>query len=145
MWKKTGRIPFTLQCFARARKAGPTATLLINDYRTDPAYEKVIRQLVDDKGKRVYDVIGIQSHMHGGAWSTRKIWDVCQRYAQFDVPLHFTEVTILSGKRTWQGERGKWPSTEEGDGAEAPDPALRDEGLALGLPSRRHLEADPGR
>ena len=115
MWKKAGQVEFTRECFAHARRAGVKATLLINDYRTDPAYEKLIRQLVDDRGKRIYDVIGIQSHMHGGAWPTRKIWDVCERYAAFRVPLHFTEVTILSGKRTWQGERGKWPSTPEGE------------------------------
>ena len=28
----------------------------------------MIEQLVDKQGKRLYDVIGIQSHMHGGVW-----------------------------------------------------------------------------
>ena len=115
MWKKVGRMEFTRQCFVHARKAGPKATLLINDYRTDPAYEKVIKQLVDKGGRRMYDVIGIQSHMHGGAWPTKKIWDVCQRYARFGVPLHFTETTIVSGKRAG----GKWPSTPAGEAYQA--------------------------
>ncbi len=114
LWKKLGQVPFTLECFAHARKAG-AATLLINDYRTDAAYEKLIRQLVDARGKRVYDVIGIQSHMHGGAWSNRKIWDVCSRFARFGVPIHFTETTILSGKQGWRGRRGNWPSTADGE------------------------------
>ncbi|HID56686.1 TPA: 1,4-beta-xylanase, partial [Candidatus Poribacteria bacterium] len=65
-WRRFGRIPFALEPFKIARKANPDATLLINDYRTDPEYERVIEELVDEEGKPVYDVIGIQSHMHGG-------------------------------------------------------------------------------
>ncbi|NQU24557.1 MAG: endo-1,4-beta-xylanase [Candidatus Nealsonbacteria bacterium] len=118
MWKKVGQIEFTRECFVHARKAGPQATLLINDYRTDPAYERVIEKLVDAEGKRMYDVIGIQSHMHGSTWNNRKIWDVCQRFARFGVPLHFTETTILSGERGWQ-RKPPWPSTPEGEAWQA--------------------------
>jgi len=120
MWQKVGQMEFTRECFTHARKAGPKATLLINDYRTDAAYERVIEQLVDEHGKRRYDVIGIQSHMHGGAWPTAKIWEVCERFARFGVPLHFTETTVLSGERAWQGgRRGDWPSTPEGEAYQA--------------------------
>ncbi len=120
MWKQVGQIEFTRQCFNHARKAGPKATLLINDYRTDPAYERVIEQLVDDDGKRMYDVIGIQSHMHGGTWPTEKIWEVCQRFARFGVPLHFTEATVLSGKLGWELSEGTpWDSTPEGEAYQA--------------------------
>ncbi len=122
MWKKVGQIEFTRQCFDHARKSGPKATLLINDYRTDPAYERVIEKLVDEDGRRQYDVIGIQSHMHGGTWPTEKIWEVCQRFARFGVPLHFTEMTVLSGERGWRGNRrstAPWPSTPEGEAYQA--------------------------
>ncbi len=117
MWKKVGQIEFTRRCFEEARRANPKATLLINDYRVDPAYEKVVEQLVDNEGKPLYNVIGIQSHMHGGAWSNRKIWDVCTRFARFGVPLHFTETTIVSGKRGWSLAKGgtPWPTTPEGE------------------------------
>lgn len=118
MWKKVGKIEFTRECFEHARKAGPKATLLINDYRTDPAYEKVIEQLVDKQGKRLYDTIGIQSHMHGGTWTNRQIWDVCDRFARFGVPLHFTETTILSGEKGYE-RKGPWPSTPEGEAWQA--------------------------
>jgi len=120
MWQKVGRIEFTRECFEHARAASPRATLLINDYRTDPAYERVIEQLVDSGGRPLYDVIGIQSHMHGGAWPSEKIWEACGRFARFGVPLHFTETTILSGDRTWQKPRGAaWPSTPEGEAYQA--------------------------
>ena len=120
MWQKVGRFEFTRECFEHARAASPRATLLINDYRTDPAYERVIEQLVDSGGRPLYDVIGIQSHMHGGAWPSEKIWEACGRFARFGVPLHFTETTILSGDRTWQKPRGAaWPSTPEGEAYQA--------------------------
>ncbi len=120
MWKQVGQIEFTRQCFTHARKVGPKATLLINDYRTDPAYERVIEQLVDEDGARQYDVIGIQSHMHGGTWPTEKIWEVCERFARFGVPLHFTEATVVSGKLGWQlGEGKPWDSTPEGEAYQA--------------------------
>jgi len=124
MWKALGQMEFTRECFTHARKAGPGATLLINDYRVDPAYERVIEQLVDPQGKPMYDVIGIQSHMHGGAWPTQKIWKTCQTFSRFDVPLHFTETTILSGERLWQKQPGEpWPSTPEGEEYQARETA----------------------
>lgn len=113
-WQKTGQVEFTKACFRQARKASDEAVLIINDYRTDPAYEKLIEQLVDEDGRPLYDVIGIQSHMHGGVWSTEQIWDVCERFARFGVPLHFTETTILSGPR--QRPPGRpWQTTPEGE------------------------------
>ncbi len=110
-WQHFGKLPLTVEPFKIARQANPDATLLINDYRVDPEYEKVIEQLVDDEGKPLYNAIGIQSHMHGGAWSTEKIWRVCETFARFGVPIHFTETTIVSGPRTPTG----WETTPEGE------------------------------
>jgi len=124
MWEATGRMEFTRECFARARKASPDATLLINDYRLDPGYERVIEQLVDGEGKPLYDVIGLQSHMHGGVRSTEQLWSICERYARFGVPLHFTEMTLVSGDQVHSKERGAaWPSTAEGEARQAADVA----------------------
>jgi endo-1,4-beta-xylanase len=121
MWQATGRIEFVDQCFKLARKANPQATLLINDYRVDPAYEQLLKTVTERAGERPYNVIGLQSHMHGGVWSNDKIWEVCERYSRFDVPLHFTELTILSGVRNEQGttEENRWPSTPQGESDQA--------------------------
>ncbi len=120
VWQAAGRVEFTRECFQRARAADPKATLLINDYRVDPAYERVIEQLVDSQGQRLYDVIGIQSHMHGGTWSNEKIWDVCERFARFGVPLHFTETTIVSGDRPGRdAQEERWLTTPEGEARQA--------------------------
>ena len=120
-WAATGQDEFVRQCFQQARAANPKATLLINDYRVDPAYAELIEKLAGPDGKRLYDVIGIQSHQHGGVWSNRKIWETCERFARFGVPLHFTETTILSGKPGWElAQRGEeWPTTPEGEATQA--------------------------
>jgi len=123
-WEQVGRVEFTRQCFQRARTANPDATLLINDYRIDEAYERLIEGLVDDRGERLYDVIGIQSHMHGGTWKDRKIWEVCERFSRFGVPLHFTEMTVLSGEPGWRDARpGQWPTTPEREAWQAQEVA----------------------
>jgi len=97
MWERAGRIEFVHECFQHARGANGNATLLINDYRTGAEYEALIGKLVSPQGDPIYDVIGIQSHQHAGTWDNRRTWDVCERYARFGVPLHFTETTITSG------------------------------------------------
>jgi endo-1,4-beta-xylanase len=103
--------------FGAAREANPQATLIINDYRTDADYiDKVLSKLVDDSGRPLYDVIGIQSHMHGGYWGAARAWQVCERFAKsrasqrspasqssIGKPLHFTETTVVSGPRRGQG------------------------------------------
>jgi GH35 family endo-1,4-beta-xylanase len=97
MWKKVGRMELARECFAHARKANPKAILLINDFQLDQSYEQVIEQLVDEQGKRLYDVIGLQSHMGSKVWPNDKIWQTCETFARFGVPLHFTEASITSG------------------------------------------------
>jgi len=114
MWKEVGQMEFTRQCFETARQANPNATLIINDYVTSPKFERVIEQLVNNQGQRLYDVIGIQSHMHGGTWPNEKIWEICERFSRFQVPIHFTETTILSGQRGWERPR-PWETTPEGE------------------------------
>ena len=114
---------YVRSAFRAARKANPDAVLLINDYRTDTDYaDKVVKELVGADGKPMYDVIGIQSHQHGGAWPVAKIWDACERFAKFGKPLHFTETTFVSGEPGWDlakrrrnDPKFKWKSTPEGE------------------------------
>ena len=102
--------------FKQARKASPEATLVINDYRTDPAYaDKVISELVDEDQRPLYDIIGIQSHMHGKYWGAARAWEACERFTQFGKPLHFTETTVVSGPK----EGSRWVTTAEGERRQA--------------------------
>jgi GH35 family endo-1,4-beta-xylanase len=114
--RRMGIGAYVRAAFETARKASPKATLIINDYRTDEAYvDKVITKLVDENDRPLYDVIGIQSHMHTGYWGAERAWKVCERYAEFGKPLHFTETTVVSGPR----KGSTWVTTPEGERRQA--------------------------
>jgi endo-1,4-beta-xylanase len=115
-----GPVEFVRRHLRVARETNPDATLLVNDYRTDPPYERIL-EAQRDGAKPLFDVIGIQSHMHGGVWPARKVLEICDRFARFNVPIHFTETTLVSGPRnpdrTWGG------TTPEGEARQAEEAA----------------------
>lgn len=114
--RRMGIGAYVCAAFKAARQANHKATLIINDYRTDRAYEeKVLSHLVDEDGQPLYDVIGIQSHMHGRYWGAERAWRVCDQFAKFGKPLHFTETTVVSGPRTKDG----WLTTAQGEKQQA--------------------------
>jgi len=112
-----GAVAYTALHLKVAREANPKATLLVNDYRTDDAYLRILQQLKDEQGRWLFDVVGIQSHMHGGVWSPQRTWQVCERFAQLGLPLHFTETTIVSGSPIGPGKWGQ--TTPEGEERQA--------------------------
>jgi endo-1,4-beta-xylanase len=112
-----GPVPYVAMHLKAARAANPQATLLVNDYRTDPAYSHILERLCEG-GHCPFDAVGIQSHMHDGVWPLRKVWDVCDTYAKLGRPIHFTESTIVSGPRLGPGEN--WgQTTPEGEARQA--------------------------
>jgi len=120
--QKLGTAELLSRCFAAAREANPRATLLLNDFDTSPAYARLIGQCLDRQVP--IDAIGIQSHMHTGYWGAEKAWEVCERFARFGKPLHFTELTILSGRLKWyEGDwhtrQKKWSTTKPGEQSQA--------------------------
>lgn len=112
-----GAAEFTRRHLETARAANSGATLLVNDYETGPAYLALLRDL-GAMGRNPFDAIGIQSHMHGGAWALGRIQDVCDSLAVVGAPIHFTETTVVSGPR--RGPGYNWgPSTPEGESRQA--------------------------
>ena len=119
---KVGRLELLKQSFAAARAANPAATLILNDYDTSEKFEQVIDDCL--AAAVPLDVIGLQSHMHAGYWGREKTWDVLTRFARFDKPIHFTELTILSAdgrkNQRWNGPAyTDWPTTPEGETRQA--------------------------
>jgi endo-1,4-beta-xylanase len=60
-----GPVLFTRFNLQVARAANPTATLLVNHYRTDSEYYR-IPECLHEHGRPLFDAIGLQSHMHEG-------------------------------------------------------------------------------
>lgn len=108
-----GPVTYVAEHLKVARAANPKATLLVNDYRTDPPYYKILESLREN-GRYLFDTVGIQSHMHDGLWPLDKVWDICDTYSRLGLPIHFTESTIVSGPREGSGEHwGKTTPTDE--------------------------------
>lgn len=93
--KEMGRINTVKAMFEAARAENPSATLLMNDFDVSPAYDILVEGCLE-AGIKI-DVIGIQSHMHQGYWGMEKTLEVLDHFARFNLPIHFTETTLVSG------------------------------------------------
>ncbi len=112
-----------------AHEANPAARLLYNDFNIwgkDFAPGEDCLALVNrlQQTNAPMDAIGIQSHMHKQTWPLEKVWEACETYARFGLPLHWTEATILSGRlkaaedNDWHKVYTDWLSTPEGEQAQ---------------------------
>jgi len=122
--RERGRIATVRLVFEEARAADPGATLLINDFNLGTAYECLIEGLLE--AQIPIDAIGLQSHMHQGFWGEERVLDVCDRFARYGLPLHWTETTLVSGdlmpaeiEDLNDYQRDSWPSTPEGEARQA--------------------------
>lgn len=100
-----------------AHSANPNATLLVNDFNISPDYERQLESI--KKAGKPFHAIGIQSHMHTGQWTLERAWEVCETYKRFGLPLHFTELTVLSGRlktdSDWHRYHEDWHTTTDGE------------------------------
>ena len=94
---------------------------MYNDYRLGAENVALLTHL--EEAGQLPDAIGIQAHMHGGTWPLQRAWDVCETYARFKRPLHFTETTVLSGPKrarsAGEPRQKDWLTTPEGEAAQA--------------------------
>jgi endo-1,4-beta-xylanase len=122
--KELGQVGLINTMFDAARASNPKAVLVLNDFDTSPTYEKLIEECLE-AGANI-DVIGIQSHMHQGYWGMEKTLKILKRFAKFNLPIHFTESSLVSGK-TMPPEIedlndykvSQWPTTPEGETRQA--------------------------
>ena len=119
-----GRVEMIRMAFEEARAENPGATLLLNDFDLSTAYECLIEAVLE-AGIRI-DRLGLQSHMHQGYPGEEKTLAILDRFSRYNIPIHFTETTLLSGDvmpahvedlNDWQVE--SWPSTPEGEARQA--------------------------
>ena len=122
--REYGRIGLAKRVFAQARESNPGALLLINDFNMSESYDILLEGLLE-AGLPI-DAIGLQSHMHQGCWSCEKTDEILQRFSKFGLPIHFTEINMVSGRlmppdiedlNDYQVK--EWPSTPEGEQRQA--------------------------
>jgi GH35 family endo-1,4-beta-xylanase len=145
-----GVVEATRRALAWARAADPDALLLVNEVNVGPllpaiplalahplralaavrapvpghpfSFRAFLQDLLRAGGE--FDAIGLQSHMHAGAWPLAWVWDTCEAFADLGRPLHWTELTVLSGSPKLirpedPGWKPEWPGTPEGERAQA--------------------------
>jgi len=122
--KSEGQIGLVKKVFDEAKKANPNAVLLINDFDMSTDYSDLVSTLLDDDIP--IDAIGLQSHMHQGIWSKEKTDEVLERFSKFGLPLHFTEINLVSGDLMPEHivdlndfVPDEWVSTPEGEARQA--------------------------
>ncbi len=122
--REMGRINTIKAMFEATRATNPSATLLLNDFDVSDAYDILVEGCLE-AGIKI-DVIGIQSHMHQGYWGIEKTLKVLDHFARFNLPIHFTETTLVSGHlmppdivdlNDYQVQ--EWPTTPEGEERQA--------------------------
>ena len=122
--EKYGRVELIRMAVDEARSVNQDATLVLNDFDLGPDYERLIGDVLD-AGVRV-DAIGLQSHMHKGYRGEEQVHEICERFARFGLPLHWTETSLLSGdlmpghiEDLNDHVVDDWPSTPEGEQRQA--------------------------
>jgi GH35 family endo-1,4-beta-xylanase len=104
-----------------AYSSSPETSLIVNDFYTGVEYYSLLKE-VQRQGSK-FDIVGIQAHMHSGAYPLDWVWAICERFKELGMPLHFTEVTVLSGAlktdSDWQSYRTGWETTLEGENIQA--------------------------
>jgi endo-1,4-beta-xylanase len=127
--QELGRIELIRAMFEETRAANPAAILLLNDFDVSPAYDILVEGCLA-AGIRI-DVIGIQTHMHQGYWGVERTQSVLKQFERFNLPIHFTENTLVSGHLMTPEivdlndyQVGVWPSTPEGEARQAQEVVL---------------------
>ena len=127
--RQLGRIKTIKAMFEAARQTNPKTVLLLNDFDVSPAYDILVEGCLE-AGVEI-DTIGIQSHMHQGYWGVEKTERILERFARFNLPIHFTETTLISGQlmppeiedlNDYQVK--DWPTTPEGEERQARETLL---------------------
>lgn len=120
--KQVGPLEAVDRALRLARDAHPDGFFLVNDFKIGAEFEE---QLAALRGRGApFQAIGLQSHMHGGEWTLERAWEVCETYARFGLPLHFTEITVLSGPKEvpmgdYHRNREGWHTTPEDEASQA--------------------------
>lgn len=120
--KRDGAAPVVETALGWARAAGGDGeTFIYNDYEIGTKNVALLTTLAGHGS--LPDAVGIQSHMHKEVWPLERAWEVCEMFSRFGRPLHFTEVTVLSGPAREFDYRGPplsdWLTTPAGEAAQA--------------------------
>lgn len=114
--RQAGPVRLTTDALTWADKANPAALLLYNDYKLDADYTGLVDGL--KKSHAPVGALGLEAHMIGSEWSLEKVWQTAETFSKSGIPLHFSEITVLSDDPKTDHSKF-WPSTPEGEQRQA--------------------------
>ena len=94
MCKAKGRVGLCKLVFDAAAESNENGIFLINDFNTSNDYARLVEECLE-AGVPI-KTIGIQSHQHQRIWGEEKLEEVLARFERFNLPIHFTENTIVA-------------------------------------------------
>ena len=115
-----GKVAVVAHYLKEARRLNPRLKLVVNDYDRSAAFTRLVDDLI--KAGAPVDIIGQQSHMHGGHWTVRQTWEVLERHSQLGRPVLFTELSVLSGPRRqidWRSRATDWHTDPQNEAVQA--------------------------
>jgi GH35 family endo-1,4-beta-xylanase len=117
-----GKVAIAAHYLKEVKRLNPALLTVVNDYETSPRYAALLRDVIA-AGAPV-DIIGQQSHMHGGNWSFGQLWTILERLSALERPVLFTELSVLSGPRReidWKTESRLegWETDGQNEAAQA--------------------------
>jgi len=120
--RATGPTEAVDRALRQARQANPDGFFVVNDFKIVPEYEQELEAL--KKRGAPFQAIGIQSHMHGEEWPIERAWEIGEIYGRLGLPLHFTELTVLSGPKEkpmtdYKTRRTSWLTNPEDEEKQA--------------------------
>ncbi|MCK5564918.1 MAG: endo-1,4-beta-xylanase [Planctomycetes bacterium] len=119
--------PVSRSVINEARKVRPDGYYILNHYSdADPIYQKLIEYCLEkDVG---VDAIGIQTHMHTltDTFSEERLWRMLQTYSKYKLPIHLSEISILSCERfkDWESLKAWKSGVDEAKRKVAKPPVL---------------------
>ncbi len=75
---------------------------MLNEFKVDRGFHTLLEDVIEASAQ--FDAIGFEAIMHKGNWPLTRFWYTCEQFKDFNVPLHITEIAVVSGAlKTWGG------------------------------------------
>jgi GH35 family endo-1,4-beta-xylanase len=110
-------------CGDSVLNVNPKANLVLNDFNVAPPDFETLLESIQKEGVNI-KAVGIQSHMHSRVWSLEETVSILNRYKKYRLPVHFTELSVLSGKSVKEvnfhvSSDNEWVTADEDYAAQA--------------------------
>jgi len=110
-------------CVDAVLNVNPQANLVLNDFNVSPPDFETLLESIQKEGVNI-KAIGIQSHMHSKLWTPEETANILEKYKKYRLPIHFTELSVLSGKSVKEvnfhlSDDNEWVTADEDYAAQA--------------------------